>query len=202
MTQIRRSLLCFAAGVASLGAACAPAATGQAGQTSLTCSSEDVALSREKADVALAAIPAAGGDCRVVAIEGAPFAVTHLQDANLQQTIGRGRLVAFADGDHPEKEYEGTVLATLVGKQPTGETLGNHHMMFPEGALRTQNDVISMSPTADKCVFNAKAKVYFHDGAGEFAGYSGQGVAEAQLNFCGAEGNAIVYGRLCKVEAK
>lgn len=155
------------------------------------------ATNAEKANAALKSVPERGQACRVIAVEAGPVAVSHAQDPNLQQTVGRARLSVFQKGQRPQQS-EGVVLATIVGKQPTGELLGNHHLVFPNGTLRTVNDVIFMTPTSDQCVMNARVQINVQDGTGDFAGYSGSGTAEAQLNFCGSAGRAVIYARICR----
>ncbi len=167
---------------------------------SVTAASIDPALTRDKATAALAAIPESGTDCRVIAVVGEPIAADHIDNPSLQQTTGRARAVAFASGNHPERALEGVALATVVGKKPSGELLADHHLLFAEGSLRTHNDIVPLKPTADKCVFTSKVTVNFHDGSGEFAGYSGTGTADATLNFCGGVGRAVIYGRVCKTQ--
>jgi hypothetical protein len=167
---------------------------------SVTAASIDQALTREKATAALAAIPENGTDCRMIAVVGEPIAAQHLDNPSLQQTLGRAHLVAFANGASPERTLEGSALATVVGKKPSGELLANHHLLFAAGSLRTQNDVVPLQPTADKCVFTSKVTVNIHDGTGEFAGMSGTGTADATLNFCGGVGRAVIYGRVCKAK--
>jgi hypothetical protein len=188
------SLLVFA----PLAAACATATAAP----TLTAASIDPALTRDKAAAALASTPESGKDCRLIAITAAPIAVQHLDSPNLQQTLGHTRLAQFSNASAGERVFEGTTLATIIGKQPTGEMIGNHHVLFAEGGLRTRNDIITVTPTKDKCIVTAKAKVNFYDGTGEFAGYSGAGVADATLNFCGAAGHAVVYGKICKADAQ
>jgi hypothetical protein len=179
-----------------LVAACSNAAAAP----SVTAASFDAALSREKATAAVASIPENGADCRLIALVGNPIAAPHIDNDALQQTVARTRLVSFASGSQPGTAVEGTVLATVVGKKATGELLADHNMAFPEGSLRTHNDVIPLQPTADKCVFTSKVTVNFHDGTGQFAGLSGTGTGDATLNFCGGVGHAVVYGRLCKAK--
>ncbi len=157
----------------------------------------DPALTRAKATAALGKITATGSDCRYLALSGDPIAVTHLSNPDLQQTVARVELSLFGDKT-TERTYDATVLATIVGKDPSGDLRGNHHIVAREGTLRTERDVISLTPTKDKCILNAKAKIFYKDGTGEFAGFSGTGVAEATLNFCGGAGHAVVYGLLCK----
>jgi hypothetical protein len=144
----------------------------------------------------LSGIPESGASCRDFALVAAPIAVMHLEDPKIQQTAGRATFASWGPGG--DRMLDGAATATVVGKQPSGELLGNHHLLFAEGTIRSQNDVITLTPTNDKCVFNAKVKMIYHDGSGEFAGYAGTGVAEAKLNFCGAAGRAEIYGRLCK----
>jgi hypothetical protein len=186
------------ASLVSGAAACSHAMAAPARTTS---SMLDVALTRDSATAALASVPESGPDCRMVAIVASPIAAAHLEDPKIQQTAGKAQLVSYGS-DGSERVLDGTGMATVVGKQPTGELLGNHHILFAEGSLRTQNDVIALTPTDDKCVFDAKVKMIFHDGSGEFAGLSGTGNAEAKLNFCGGVGRAVIYGRLCKAAAK
>jgi hypothetical protein len=190
MTNARNVVL-FA--MSSLAVACAQTAPVP---TQPTSASMDTALSKEKTNAALASTPESGTDCRTFAVVAAPIAAKHLEDPNIQQTVGRTQLVSY--GKTGEKVLEGATVATVVGKQPSGELLGNHILAFPEGTIRSQNDVISLAPTADKCVFNAKVKMIYADGSGEFAGLSGSGNAEAMLNFCGGVGRGTIYGRLCK----
>lgn len=153
--------------------------------------------SLESARAALAAVPEHGQACQIIAITGAPLAVAHLHDPALQQTAGNATVSIFVKGAVTTRRT-GTVVATVVGKQPTGELLTNHHLLLADGTLRTQNDVVSLAPTSDPCVFAATVQVNFHDGTGRFAGLSGTGVSTASLNFCGAPGHAVIYGRLCK----
>lgn len=158
--------------------------------------SKDAALTRAKATTALAGIKATGKDCRDLALAGDPIAVAHIDNPNLQQTLAHVQFTLFAPS--VDQSYDGSVLATIVGKEPSGELRGNHHIAAKEGTIRTERDVISLTPTSDKCVVTAKAKIFYKDGTGAFEGYSGTGVAEATLNFCGGAGHAVVYGRLCK----
>lgn len=189
-----RSLSLLSVTILSIAACADPVATGVTDPSSATL---DPSLSRERTTKALEGVASSGTDCRDLAILGAPIAVTHLQSADLTQTVGQAQLVSFGPtSTDPAKR--GVVLATVVGKQPTGELLGNHHIVLSDGTLRTQNDVIAMTPTADKCIVNAKVKMNFHDGAGAYAGYSGTGTAEATIDFCGAPGRATIYGRVCK----
>ena len=155
----------------------------------------DPALSHAKATAALAGIKDTGKDCQDLALVGDPVAVSHIDNPSLQQTLAHVQFTLFAGAtDH---SYDGTVLATIVGKEPSGELRGNHHIVSREGTIRTERDLISLTPTKDKCIVNAKAKIFYKDGTGAFEGYSGAGVAEATLNFCGGAGHAVVYGRLC-----
>jgi len=188
---------CFAFAVLlPLATGCATAA---AAPTKLSSASIDSALTHEKATAALAGIPETGSDCRVIALTAAPIGLQHLQDPNLQQTVGHARMATYGGTSSANgRVFEGTVLATIVGKQPSGELLTYHHIVFPEGTLRTHDDPVTITPTADKCIVNAEAKVNFQDGTGELAGLSGKGAAKATLNFCGGVGHAVVYGRLCK----
>ena len=140
------------------------------------------ALSLETARAKLAAVPDPG-NCAIVAFTGTPFAIQHLHDKNLTQTAAPVRFALYASAGVTRSD--GTVVATIVGQLPTGEVLGNHHLVSDKGGFRTLNDVIAMTPTADKCVMKATAKLNFHDGTGVFAGLRGAGVAEATLNLCG-----------------
>jgi hypothetical protein len=159
----------------------------------------DPALSRDKTTAALSGIPESGDECRMIAVVGAPIAVSELHDPNLQQTVSRADVASYGTTNDPIRK--GVVLATVVGKQPTGELLGNHNIVFAEGGgLRTLNDVISITPTADKCIVNANVTMNFHDGSGAFDGYSGTGTAKATLNFCGGVGHAEIYGRVCRIK--
>lgn len=158
----------------------------------------DPALTRAKAAAALSGITSTGSDCRDLALAGDPVAVTHLDTPNLEQTVAHVQFTLFGSGRASEASYDGTVLATIVGKDPSGALRGNHHIVAREGTIRTQRDIITLTPTKDKCTFNAKAKIFFKDGTGAFAGYSGTGIAEAVLDMCGGPGHAVVYGRLCK----
>jgi hypothetical protein len=158
----------------------------------------DPALSRTKAAAALSGTPSNGKDCRDLALAGDPVAVSHIGNPDLQQTLAHVQFALYGAQKGADRSYDGTVLATIVGKEPTGELRGNHHIVSSAGTIRTERDIIALSPTADKCIMNAKAKIFYKDGTGEFAGYSGVGVAEATLNFCGGAGHAVVYGRLCK----
>ena len=180
-----------------LVAACSNAA---AAAPSVTAASVDPALSREKANAAVASIPENGADCKVIGLVGEPIAAPHVDNDALQQTIGLTHLVVFAKGEQPERRLEGTTLATVVGKKPTGELLTDHNMAFSEGSLRTHNDVVPVQPTADKCIITSHVTVNFKDGTGAFAGLSGTGVGDATLNFCGGVGRAVVYARLCKAK--
>jgi hypothetical protein len=177
-----------------LVAACSNAAAAP----SVTAASIDPALSREKATAALAAIPENGADCKLIAVVGEPIAAPHVENDALQQTIGRAHLVVFASGSQPDRTLEGTALATVVGKKPTGELLTDHNMAFAEGSLRTHNDVVPVQPSADKCIITSHVTVNFKDGTGAFAGLSGTGVGDASLDFCGGVGRAVVYARVCK----
>lgn len=159
---------------------------------------KDPALTRAKAAAALTGIAGNGNDCRDLALAGDPVAVTHLDTPNLQQTVAHVEFTLFGSGRARDASYDGTVLATIVGKDPSGALLGNHHIVAREGTIRTQRDLITLTPTNDKCTFNVTAKIFFKDGTGAFAGYSGSGVAEAKLDMCGGPGHAVVYGRLCK----
>ncbi len=161
-------------------------------------SAPDPALTRAKATAALTGITAGGKSCRDLALVGDPVAVSHLGNPDLQQTLGHVQFTLFGAAPDGDRTFDGTVLATIVGKEPSGDLRGNHHIVAREGTIRTERDIISLTPTADKCIVNAKAKIFYKDGTGEFTGYSGTGVAEATLNFCGAAGHAVVYGRLCK----
>lgn len=189
MLTTRRVLFC---GLVSALAACSPV------QADSQSPSKDPALSRAKAGAALAGIASTGKECRDLALSGDPVAITHIGNADLQQTVAHAQLTLFGKTAQGDRSFDGTVLATIVGKDPSGDLRGNHHIVTREGTLRTERDVISLTPTKDKCIVNAKAKVYYKDGTGEFAGYSGSGTAEGTLNFCGAPGHAVVYGRLCK----
>jgi hypothetical protein len=160
--------------------------------------SGDPVLTRAKATAALVGTAATGKDCRDLALVGDPIGVAHISNPDLQQTLARVQLTLFGQAPSVEQSYDGIVLATIVGKDPTGELRGNHHIVTHDGTLRTERDVIAITPTKDKCIVNAKAKIFYKDGTGVFAGYSGTGLAEATLNFCGAPGHAVVYGRLCK----
>ncbi|HEY8078323.1 MAG TPA: hypothetical protein VIF62_29545 [Labilithrix sp.] len=174
--------------------------TANAAPTQPTAATLDTALSRDKTTAALSGVPSSGADCRDFALVAGPIAAPHLEDPKIQQTVGRATIVSW--GPSGERSHEGVALATVVGKLPSGELLGNHHMLFAEGGIRSQNDVVTLTPTADKCVFDGKVKMIYHDGTGEYAGYSGAGVAEAKLNFCGGVGRAVIYGRICKDAAK
>jgi hypothetical protein len=157
--------------------------------------SAKTALTRAKARAALADVEAKGTDCHDLALVGDPIPVTHLQDDKLQQTVASVQIAWFGTAT---KKLDGTVLATIVDKDANGALRGNHHIVTHDGTLRTERDVINLTPTDDKCIFNAKATIYYKDGTGVFAGYSGTGNAEATLDFCGGPGHAVVYGRLCK----
>jgi hypothetical protein len=157
------------------------------------------ALDRATAESAVAGVADSGSDCRVVALVGEPIAFKHLEDPNIQQTAAYSRLAFYGGTDDPVRH--GTVVATIVGKEPTGQLLGNHAMTFTDGILRTKNDVIALTPTSDSCVFHANVQMNFFDGTGAFAGYSGSGTATADLNFCGAPGRAVIYGKVCKAAA-
>ena len=179
--------------VAVFAAACQSTA---APPTQPSTMSGDTALTRQRATAALVGIAEGGAGCRDFALVSSPIAVMHLEDPKAQQTAGRATFASWDAGG--ERNLEGAAVATIVGMQPSGELLGNHHLLFAEGTLRSQNDVIALAPTTDPCVFNAKVKMIYRDGSGEFAGYSGAGVAEAKLNFCGAPGRAEIYGRICR----
>jgi hypothetical protein len=181
MHTLHRSLVCALIAAGSVASANSP---------------KDTALTRAKTSAALAGIAATGKDCRDLALVGDPQEVKHLDNPSLQQTLAHVQFTLFAAS--ADKSYDGTVLATIVGKDPNGDLRGNHHIVAREGTIRTERDVISITPTADKCIVNAKAKIFYKDGTGAFEGYSGTGVAEATLNFCGGAGHAVVYGRLCK----
>jgi hypothetical protein len=156
------------------------------------------APSREITAERVAGLRVEGTNCREIGVENAPIAAAHLDDPMRQQTAGESELAAyFPDGS--SKPSLGTALATIVGKQSTGELLGNHHFLYGDGTLRTKNDVITITPTDDKCVVDAKVKLFFVDGTGAFAGLSGEGVAEGRLDFCGAVGRVKIYARLCEV---
>jgi hypothetical protein len=157
------------------------------------------ALDRAKAGSAVIGIVDSGSDCRVVAVVGEPIAFKHLEDPKAQQTAAYSRLAFYGGTDNPVRH--GTVVATIVGMKPTGQLLGNHTMAFTDGILRTKNDVIALTPTSDQCVFRANVEMNFYDGTGAFAGYSGSGTATADLNFCGAPGRAVIYGKVCKAPA-
>jgi hypothetical protein len=172
--------------------------TASASTATTPTTSADVALTRERTAAALAQVPESGAECRMIAVVGAPIAAPHLENPEIQQTAGRATLASFAGGE--ARQLEGTVLGTVVGKRPSGEMLGNHHLLFAEGSIRTENDVITLKPTADKCVMNASVVMNFKDGTGAFAGLSGTGTAESALNFCGAPGRATIYGRVCKAK--
>lgn len=180
--------------------AAAACQTANAAPTQPTSASIDPALTHEKVSAALSGVPQNGADCRDFGVLATPIAAPHLEDAKIRQTVGRATLVSW--GAAGERTYDGVGLATVVGKQPTGELLGNHHLLFAQGGIRSQNDVIALTPTNDKCIFNAKVKMIYHDGTGEFAGYSGAGSADATLNFCGGVGRAAIYGRICKEGGK
>jgi hypothetical protein len=186
MHTIQRALLC---GLVPAIAACTAASAAP------NKGSADPVLSRAKATAALASIKGSGKDCHDLALVGDPVGVAHIGNADLTQTVAQVQLNWLGQA---EQAYDGTVLATIVGKEPTGELRGNHHIVTRAGTLRTERDVISLTPTKDKCIVNAKAKIFYKDGTGIFAGYSGTGLAEATLNFCGEPGHAVVYGRLCK----
>jgi hypothetical protein len=186
MTTIARTALY---GLVTLLATGTLAAAGPARTSAKT------ALSRAKARAALADVEAKGSDCYDLALVGDPIPVTHLQDAKLQQTIAGVQIAWYGSST---KKLAGTVLATIVDKDANGALRGNHHIVTHDGTLRTERDVITLTPTDDKCIFNAKATIFYKDGTGVFAGYSGTGSAEATLDFCGGPGHAVVYGRLCK----
>ena len=188
MISLQRALFC---GLVPMIAACSTA------DADSMKASTDPALSRAKTTAALSGIATTGNDCHDLALSGDPVAVQHIGKADLQQTVARVELEWFGSTD---KALDGTVLATIVGKDPTGDLRGNHHIVTREGTLRTERDVIALTPTKDKCIVNAKAKIFYKDGTGVFAGYSGSGSAEATLDFCGNPGHAVVYGRLCKAK--
>jgi hypothetical protein len=189
MLTLHRALFC---GLLPAFAACTVASA------SSPKSSSDPAVTRAKATAALTGITANGKDCRDLALAGDPVAVVHIGNPDLQQTVAHVQFTLFGSAQDADKSFDGTVLATIVGKDPSGDLRGNHHIVAHEGTLRTERDVISLTPTKDKCIVNAKAKIFYKDGTGAFAGYSGTGLAEATLNFCGGAGHAVVYGRLCK----
>lgn len=186
MTTIARTAL---ASLATVLVTTALAAAGPAKTSAKT------ALTRAKARTALAGVETKGDDCHDLALVGDPIAVSHIQDDKLQQTLASVQISWYGTST---KKLDGTVLATIVDKDASGALRGNHHIVTREGTLRTERDVITLTPTEDKCIFNAKATIYYKDGTGVFAGFAGNGVAEATLDMCGGPGHAVVYGRLCK----
>jgi hypothetical protein len=187
--------------VLPLVAACADSEEAQAPQspkaTTATGSTPSGAPTREVTAERVAGLPAAGMNCQEMGIQNAPIAAAHLDDPMRQQTAGGSALEAYLP-DGSSRPSFGTALATIVGQQPSGELLGNHHFLYGDGNLRTQNDVISITPTDDKCIVDAKVKLFFVDGTGKFAGLSGEGVAEGRLDFCGGIGRVNIYARLCQ----
>jgi hypothetical protein len=189
MLTIHRAVFCS---LLPAALACSPASA------SPSKAGADLALSRARTTAALSGVSASGKDCRDLALIGDPVAVSHIDNPSLQQTLAPVQFTLFGAGHDADRSFAGTVLATIVGKDPSGDLRGNHHIVAREGTIRTERDVISLAPTNDKCIFNVKAKIFYKDGTGAFEGYSGTGLAEATLNSCGGAGHAVVYGRLCK----
>jgi hypothetical protein len=125
-----------------------------------------------------------------------PIAIQHLHDEKLVQTLGLVSLEVERDG--AASKYDGAALATIVGQTAEGASLANHHFAFGAGTLRTQNDVVVLTPTDDECIFDVAAEVNFFDGTGEFAGYSGKGSGSGQIDFCGAPGEVALTATICK----
>lgn len=125
-----------------------------------------------------------------------PAAVVHFQDPNLKQTVGRFALRTEHDGWPSARG--GIALATIVGSEPNGSLLGNHHFVLGDGAIRTHNDTIDMTPTGDPCVFDVTSNLFIADGSGRYAGVTGTARAKGQVNFCGPPGRVYIWGELCR----
>lgn len=141
------------------------------------------------------AAPAAdpGPGCAWIEAIAQPIAVSHFQDAKLQQTAGT--LAVRRGGDAIRR---GTVLATIIGQDADGTLHGNHHFLLGDGLLRTRNDRVAVKPTADKCVFDVESTLNVVDGGGSFAGLAGTLTARGSVNFCGSPGRITIAGKLCK----
>jgi hypothetical protein len=137
--------------------------------------------------------PEAG--CKNVELKARPIAVSHFQDPNLHQTAGT---LSLRIGGAWQPTLMGAVLATIVGQDADGTLRGNHHFLFKEGVLRTQNDKVVMAPTADPCVFDASTEIYVVDGTKSFQGYTGTLTGVGKVNFCGDPGLIAIQGKLCR----
>lgn len=192
-----KPILAVVASFAVLALACSSpeTATPAAAADGEPVASREADLSADRAAEALRSLPERGRGCELVAIVANPVLAPHHHDPNLQQTVGAARFAQFS-GRGTQLD-DGVALATITGKTSTGLTLANHHFVTPRGVLRTLNDEVALTPTADPCKFDATVKVNFVDGTRAYEGLSGTGVARASLDFCGAPGRAVVYGRLC-----
>lgn len=131
--------------------------------------------------------------CRSVEGKVRPIVAAHLQDPSLVQTAGKLTLRVGGSG-----ELAGTALATIVGQDPDGTKRGNHHLLFKEGILRTQNDRVGLTPTSDPCVFDASTELYVVDGTKAFQGLTGTLKGAGKVNFCGDPGSIDLQGKLCR----
>ncbi len=139
------------------------------------------------------------GDNTCVRIKGHahPNSITHIHDATLQQFVGRTRMTRGGWRLGLGKR-RGAFLGTVVGQNPDGSLLANHHISFDGGVVRTENDNVVLTPTADACVLDLSADLFFVDGTGAFEGRSGTGRAYGTFDVCTNAIDLSYRAELCR----
>jgi hypothetical protein len=135
----------------------------------------------------------ANAGCRWVEAVARPIGVSHFQDPKLQQTAGQ----LFARFSSRDEVEAGTILATVLGPDAGGTLRGNHHLLFRDGVLRTKNDPITVTPSADACKLDVRSELMVVDGTGALKGLTGTLTAQGTLDVCGAPGRIRIAGKLC-----
>jgi hypothetical protein len=121
-----------------------------------------------------------------------PILAPHYHAPELTQTAGKLTMRVGGSGVRT-----GTSLATIVGVNAEGVPLGNHDWLFADAGFRTRNDLLTITPTADPCVFDVSSEIYIVEGTGAYAGLTGTVNGTGFVSFCGAEGRIDISGYVC-----
>ncbi|MCH9687367.1 MAG: hypothetical protein K0V04_38390 [Deltaproteobacteria bacterium] len=142
---------------------------------------------------------AAAPGCFAVGGLVATTVAPHLHDPALLQQVGPMILVSL-DPYHPFPGVwfsKGSILATITALNELGEASVNHHFALSRGTIRTQDDDIALTPTADPCVFDLDGVLNVVDGTESFAGVTGTGVAQGTSDVCTGRGQIAWQAELC-----
>ncbi len=142
---------------------------------------------------------AAAPGCFIVGGLVATTVAPHLHDPTLVQQVGPMILVSL-DPYNPFPGVwfsKGSILATITALSEFGEATVNHHFALSRGTIRTLDDDIALTPTADPCVFDLDGVLNVVDGTESFAGVTGSGVAQGISNVCTGRGQIAWQAELC-----